>query len=234
MPVAVPLIAAAATTAGTVYAANQAKKGAGTGRAFQNVSPEQASLYGPLAAFFGNELHRPYGAGNQIYDVLSGTDPFTNELAGSLYQNALLKPALRGFEENVRPAISSQFAGIGGSLSSRHSRTLTDAYGDVMERSQETLASILPNLLGLKIQGIQSAEQTRLAPIQSAISFALGNTQSQSQQSPWWGVLNNALGGLSTLGGAYLGGGFGGASATSTPNFNYAPANYNFASTPRF
>lgn len=234
---AIGALAAAASAGSSVYAAT--RKPGGQSTRDSGLSNAQESLHGPLAGYLQELLQRGGHGASQIEALFGpGGDPFTEQLAGSLYRNALQGPAMDEFNRTTRPEISSAFGNIGGTLSSRRGKTIADAAGQVTARSQAGLAGLLPQLLALRMGGIESATNLRRGAAAPAIAFATNQTQQvgQSPTSPWWGVLNNALGGLSTFAGIGAAGGFGGGGGggSNVPAFNTGFNSMSFANTPRF
>ncbi len=179
----------------------------------------QHALFQPLSSLFLSSISQagPAFAATQaqLADLQTQLGRDTTDEAKALseriFMESLLDPALRSFEDDIRPGIESSFAGIGGSLSSRRGATLSDALTDVHLGAQAALASQLPEIHAFPLQqtlgqiaGLTQIQQGQLAPIQQALSFALAPTQAISQQPGGFGasLFGDLLGAGTTLGAA--------------------------------
>ena len=126
-------------------------------------------------------------------DVVGIRDPFSVEGAADIFQQNFLGPALQGFTQNTVPAINQQFAGIGGTLSSRRSKTIADAGATVQAQAQQQFGQFLPQIMGLQLQPFSQANQ-----------FLGINTFENivTQQSS---MFDNIMGGIGGVAGAFSG-----------------------------
>lgn len=146
--------------------------------------------------------------------LLGATSVDTQETTERIFTDALLRPALREFDREIAPRISSGFAGIGGTLSSRRGDTMARALGDVYGNVQSSIANLLPTIQNqplqqalAQIEGFSALESARLAPLGLLGSLATAQTRTAAQQpaGPGWSLLNSALGAGGFAAGAYLG-----------------------------
>ena len=111
---------------------------------------------------------------DQLGSYNSGLDP---ESTASYFQSAVADPAIRNFQQNILPELNSQFAGMGGSFSSR--------LGDARFEAGADLASSLASGLGqaqlsnqqLNAQLQSQAANRRQSAVQLAGQFANRGTQ---------------------------------------------------------
>lgn len=180
------------------------------------LSGPQQGLLDPLASFARGGLSSGTPGYDQLLSQLLGANSDqARTMSERIFNEALLGPASRAYERDVAPRVAGDFAGIGGTLSSRRDETLTRGRTDVIKGAESSLASILPQIESFplqqtlaQIQGLGGLESTRYLPYEEALKFAIPPTQ-QNVQTPGgvgWGLLGSALG----IGGFALGGGFGG------------------------
>lgn len=137
------------------------------------------------------------------------TAPQGQALGERIFREGLLAPALRSFDEEIDPRIRANFAGIGGSLSSRLADTRARLLEGVMTNAQAGLASTLPTALSFplsqtlaQIQGLGALEDLRFRAPGFAAQVATTPTRQFYTQpaGPGWGILNSGLQALTTYG----------------------------------
>jgi len=183
------------------------------------------------------------GYSQLLQELLGSTTGRAQGMAREIFQDALLGPALRSFDRDVRPGIASGFANYGGSLSSRRGKSIAEGLTDVTKTATGQLAGILPSILNFplqqtlqKIGGLQGLQQALFYPAQQALQFVGTPTRQVVQQEGFGGML---IGGAATAAGFALGGGFGGAAAGAGAGLGAGggyvgvPSNY-FAPSPSF
>jgi len=152
------------------------------------------------------------GYSQLLQELLGSTTGRAQGMAREIFQDALLGPALRSFDRDVRPGIASGFANYGGSLSSRRGKSIAEGLTDVTKTATGQLAGILPSILNFplqqtlqKIGGLQGLQQALFYPAQQALQF-VGTPTRQVVQRQGFG--ETAIGAAATLAGYALGGGF--------------------------
>lgn len=199
-------------------------------------------MLGPLASYLQPLIGQAQPEIDQLtQQLLKSQGPEAQALSQKVFQDALLTPALDTYNRDVAPGIAGDYANIGGTLSSRRDKTLTQGRTDVIKGAQSSFASILPQVMAFptqqtlsQIQGLGALQQQRFTPFQNALSFALQPTRQAAQQpaGPGWSLLGagiNALGfglggGFGALGG---GGGGGGSPNQAWDGLPIGPVNYN-------
>ena len=152
------------------------------------------------------------GYSQLLQELLGSTTGRAQGMAREIFQDALLGPALRSFDRDVRPGIASGFANYGGSLSSRRGKSIAEGLTDVTKTATGQLAGILPSILNFplqqtlqKIGGLQGLQQALFYPAQQALQFVGTPTRQVVQQEGFGGMV---IEGAATLAGYALGGGF--------------------------
>lgn len=189
----------------------------GGSKSKSTLSKSQQGLHPALAAFFQERLASPPGGVGELNSILSGDSRFLNSITDNLLNKAFLPAAMRGFERVTKPGIMSDFARVGGVLSSRRTSTLANARTQVQEIAQGQVAAQLPALLGLQMSGINQRENLRYMPAQQALSFAMPGTVTQGAGST---VGSDLLGALAMVAGAYFAPATGGASLAGASAIN--------------
>lgn len=151
-----------------------------------------------------------------IKQALSGQPSYNLDPAvtDKYFTNAVETPAMRSFQQHVKPQIDEAYAGQGALWSSRRGQAVRTALTDVTtglnaQRStlayndQQLAASLAENAKNRQLQGVQAASQFRMEPLTSAALYEnllqpfQQNAQAQSssayeewtrtlpQNSPW-------------------------------------------------
>lgn len=153
-------------------------------QSMSNIGPEQSSLVYALSQYFGGQqLGSKPAEYNQLAGILGNSDANLKSQASDYYNNALLGPSMKAFNEVTKPAISSAFASYGGTLNSKRGQAIAKGASDVQANAQSGLAQILPQLfqantqrMGTQIQGYQSLYNLGQAPTNQVQQFALSPT----------------------------------------------------------
>lgn len=182
-----------------------------------SLSGPQERLLDPLSQFIQAQLGAPTPRLDQLgAQLFRDNTRQSRQLSERMFSEALLRPALRSFDQEIAPRIDAGFASIGGTLSSRRGQARADALSDLHSNATAQLAGILPQIQAFplqqtlsQIQGFGSLEALRYMPFHEALNFALTPTRQAGQQpaGPGWGLLGQALGAGSFIAGASLGGG---------------------------
>jgi len=136
----------------------------------------------------------------ELYESLG----FSPERITETFQQAVAKPAIQQFQEQIAPGIQERFIGAGAGRSSAGMRAL----GTAGERLQETLSGQLAQQLQ---QGEQFSQQAQLQALMNALGLGLRtptfeNVQIPGQQSTLGTLAPFALQALGTAAGGFLGG----------------------------
>lgn len=142
------------------------------------LSSQQETLLGPLASFFSGEVGRVPEGVDRIDKALTGNSAFVKNTSSHILNDALLRPALRSFEQYAKPAINESFARIGGTLSSRRNDAVARTLGDIYTNATGQVAALTPQLIAQEIAGIGQMETLRFLPSQQAFNFASTPTRS--------------------------------------------------------
>lgn len=164
----------------------------------------QQNLLQPLSDWIMGQL-QPAGEGSvPLQDRLTAdTSDQSKTLANKIFSDALLGPSMREYDQTVAPKIAGDFAGIGGTLSSRRDATLNYGRQNVEQSAQGQLAGLLPQIESFplqqtlaQIQGLGQLQTQRLQPFQLASAFATTPTQQTATQpqGSGWGILSSFLG----------------------------------------
>lgn len=177
---------------------------------------EQSRLLPIMGSFLKDFTTGQNTAQGRAEAVLSGDDRFVSNLAGNFYRNALLRPAMEYFESNTRPGIESDFARLGGTLSSRRDQTISQGALSVQLGAQAQAAEMLPGLIQSQLRGIQSAEELRFLPFDRAMQFALSGTRGMTNTGigAGWEAAMEAAAAAATVGAVSAGGGGSGGKKT--------------------
>lgn len=161
-----------------------------------SIGREQSQLHSKLADYYFSQLSSGGNAADEIDSILRGEDRFVNETAKTIFEGSILGPSIREFEQVTRPQINNNFAGIGGILSTRRNQVLADTKGAVIGGAQQQLAALIPQLMQLRLGGIQARESLRFQNADLASQFALAQTKqvSNQQAGPGFGLVGTALG----------------------------------------
>lgn len=193
-----------------------------------DLSQQQQNLLGPLAGFAGGQLNKTQPGYDQLLQSLLGsTSTQATDLAKQTWQKGFLDPIVNSYQQRIAPQINNQFAGIGGSLSSRRTKDLGDASSNLFAQASGQFGQMLPQIMNYplqqtlgQIQGLGGLQQQQWTPFQNASRFATTPTQ-QTQQAPagpGWGLLGSAIKAGGFAAGAIDGG---------SPISGWSPAYYN-------
>lgn len=168
------------------------------------LSPEQQRLLGPLADYISGELGSNDPNQQALLARLMGsTTAESKAMSERIFEEALLGPAMRAYNRDVAPAVKGDYAGIGGTLSSRRDLALTQGRTEVVNNATSALAGILPQIQSFpleqtlrQIQGLEGLQKQKYTPFQNAMQFALSPTRQNIDESagPGWGVLQSFIG----------------------------------------
>lgn len=176
-----------------------------------NLSGTQQSLMGPLSNFASGQIGQPIQGLDQLRSSLLGSgSQQSQQMAQSIFSKGLMTPAMQQFNQYTAPAIQSQFAGIGGSLSSRVAATKGQVLQGIQSNAQGQLAQMLPQIMNFplqqtlgQIQGLSGLTQTQWDPFNFASRFATAGTQNNQQVTgPGWGLLGSVIGAAGFAAGA--------------------------------
>lgn len=88
------------------------------------------------------------------------------QVTQNVWQDAVVTPAMRLFDQQVAPRISSSFAGLGQTFSTRRGQATADALGSLQQDLTGQLAQMVQANQNLQAQLAESARATGLGNIQ--------------------------------------------------------------------